>query len=92
MQIFQDYNVNQMEKKRVVDILNFTYLGNAGGTEPIAFWHLHDLRPQAEHVTPTITAITQEQVLVIITLTAHLTRLWTHMNISVYKTHSTRFT
>lgn len=50
-------------------------LGNAGWTKPVSLWHLGDFRPQAVHVAATITAITQQQAIIIVSLPTNLTSL-----------------
>ena len=51
------------------------YLGDAYGAEPVSIGHICNLGSEAEHVTATVTTVTEQQVLVIIPLMTHLTRL-----------------
>lgn len=50
-------------------------LSNAGRTKPVSLWHLGDFGPQAVHVAATITAVTQQQAVVIVALPADLASL-----------------
>lgn len=50
-------------------------LGNTGRTKPVSLWHLSDFGPQAVHVAATITAITQQQAIIIVSLPTNLAGL-----------------
>ena len=52
-------------------------LFNTGRTKPVSLWHLCDFGFQTVHVTTAITAITQQQAIVIVSLPADLARLKT---------------
>lgn len=52
-----------------------SYLGNAGGTKPVSFRHLGDLGPQTVHVAAAVTAVTQQQAVVVVSLPTNLTSL-----------------
>ena len=50
-------------------------LGNAGWTKPVSLWHLGDFGSQAIHVAATITAVTQQQAVIVVSFPAHLAGL-----------------
>lgn len=50
-------------------------LGNTGRTKPVSLWHLSDFGPQAVHVTAPITAVTQQQAVIIVSFPANLASL-----------------
>jgi len=47
-------------------------LGNAGRTKPVSLWHLGDFGLQAVHVAATITAVTQQEAIIVVSLPANL--------------------
>lgn len=55
-------------------------LGNTGWTKPISVRHLSDFGPQAVHMATTITAVTQQEALIIVSLPANLARLNREIN------------
>lgn len=56
-------------------LMKSSHQGDTGGTKPVSLWHLGDLGPQAVHVAAAITAVTQQKVLVIVSLLANLASL-----------------
>lgn len=60
---------NQGDKTK--GIIRSEYLSDAERAEPIPIWHLHHLGSMAIEVAATVTAITQQQILIIIPFSAH---------------------
>lgn len=50
-------------------------LVNAGGTKPVSLGHLGDFGLQTVHVTTAITAVTQQQAIIVVSFPAHLASL-----------------
>lgn len=47
------------------------YLGQTHSTEPISFWNSLHLGPMAVNVAATVTSVTKQKKLIIVTLPAH---------------------
>lgn len=59
----------------LITVFTETYRWNAGWTVPVSFWDAGDLGFVTVSVTPFVTAVTQQQEVLIIPLFAHLTIL-----------------